>query len=155
MGFSWQVLWSGLSLPLLEDHVLSELSTMTHLSWVTLHGMAHRFIELCKPLHHDKAVIQSLKSNTWVHPQKWQNYFGLFPRQTIQNHSNPSLCPKQLCRRSWSWSVLWSPRRPTRTNTRKDILFFMGGWNANVGSQEIPGVTGKFGLGVQNEAEQR
>ena len=31
----------------------------------------------------------------------------------------------------------------------------MGGWNANVGSQEIPGVTGKFGLGVQNEAEQR
>ena len=37
----------------------------------------------------------------------------------------------------------------------KDVLFIIGDWNAKVGSQEIPGVTGKFGLGVQNEAEQR
>ena len=37
----------------------------------------------------------------------------------------------------------------------KDVLFIIGGWNAKVGSQEIPGVTGKFGLGVQNEAGQR
>ena len=35
----------------------------------------------------------------------------------------------------------------------KDVLFIIGDWNAKVGSQEIPGVTGKFGLGVQNEAE--
>ena len=35
---------------------------------------------------------------------------------------------------------------------QKDVLFFTGYWNAKVGSQEIPGVTGKFGLGVQNEA---
>ena len=34
----------------------------------------------------------------------------------------------------------------------KDFLFIIGDWNAKVGSQEIPGVTGKFGLGVQNEA---
>ena len=33
-----------------------------------------------------------------------------------------------------------------------DVLFIIGDWNAKVGSQEIPGVTGKFGLGVQNEA---
>ena len=38
---------------------------------------------------------------------------------------------------------------------RKDVLFFIGDWNAKVGSQEITGVTGKFGLGVQNEAGQR
>jgi len=37
----------------------------------------------------------------------------------------------------------------------KDVLFILGDWNAKVGSQEIPGITGKFGLGVQNEAEQR
>ena len=37
----------------------------------------------------------------------------------------------------------------------KDVLFITGDWNAKVGSQEIPGVTGKFGLGVQNEAGQR
>ena len=38
---------------------------------------------------------------------------------------------------------------------KKDVLFIIGGWNANVESQELPGVTGKFGLGVQNEASQR
>ena len=37
----------------------------------------------------------------------------------------------------------------------KDVLFIIGDWNAKVGSQETPGVTGKFGLGVQNEAEQK
>ena len=37
----------------------------------------------------------------------------------------------------------------------KYVLFIIGGWNAKVGNQDIPGVTGKFGLGVQNEAGQR
>ena len=36
-----------------------------------------------------------------------------------------------------------------------DVLFIIGDWNAKIGSQEIPGVTSKFGLGVQNEAGQR
>ena len=39
--------------------------------------------------------------------------------------------------------------------SKKDVLFSIGDWNAKVGSQEIPGVTGKFGLRVQNEAGQR
>ena len=38
---------------------------------------------------------------------------------------------------------------------KKDVLFIIGNWNAKVGSQETPGVTGKFGLGVQNEAGER
>ena len=38
---------------------------------------------------------------------------------------------------------------------KQDVLFTIGDWNAKVGSQEIPGVTDKFGLGVQNEAGQR
>ena len=38
---------------------------------------------------------------------------------------------------------------------QKDVLFIIGDWNAKVGSQETPGVTGKFGLGIQNEAGQR
>ena len=38
---------------------------------------------------------------------------------------------------------------------KKDLLFIIGNWNAKVGSQEIPGVTGKFGLGIQNEAGQK
>ena len=62
MGFSRQEYWSGLPFPSPVDHVLSELSTMTHLSWVVLHGMAHSFIEL------DKAVIHvtSLVSLLWL-----------------------------------------------------------------------------------------
>ena len=40
-------------------------------------------------------------------------------------------------------------------NTPKDVLFIIGDWNAKVGSQETPGVTGKYVLGVQNEAGQR
>jgi len=51
--------------------------------------------------------------------------------------------------------VLWWPTRPLRTNTRKDVLFIIGDWNAKVGSQVIPGVMGKFGFVVQNEAGQR
>ena len=38
---------------------------------------------------------------------------------------------------------------------KKDVLFIIGDWNVKVGSQETPGVTGKFGLGVQNEAGQK
>ena len=38
---------------------------------------------------------------------------------------------------------------------KKDVLFIIGDWNAKVGSQKTPGVTGKFGLGVQNEVGQR
>ena len=38
---------------------------------------------------------------------------------------------------------------------KKDVLFIIGEWNAKVGSQETPGVTGKFGLGIWNEAGQR
>ena len=38
---------------------------------------------------------------------------------------------------------------------QKDVLFIIGGWKPKVGSQETPGVTGKFGLGVQNEAGER
>ena len=38
---------------------------------------------------------------------------------------------------------------------KKDVLFIIGDWNAKVGSQETPGVTGKFGLGIRNEVGQR
>ena len=42
-----------------------------------------------------------------------------------------------------------------KLTTEKDVPFIIGDWNAKVGSQETPGVTGKFGLGRQNEAGQR
>ena len=51
--------------------------------------------------------------------------------------------------------VPWRPTRPFITNTQKDVLCIIGDWNAKVGSQETPGVTGKFVLEVQNKAGQR
>ena len=57
MGFLRQEYWSGLPLPPPVEHVLSELFTMTRPSWVALHSMADSFIELPKPVYHDKAVI--------------------------------------------------------------------------------------------------
>ena len=59
-GLSMPEYWSGLPLPSPVDHVLSELSTMTHLSWVTLHGMAHTFIELAKAVVHVISLISFL-----------------------------------------------------------------------------------------------
>ena len=55
MGFSRQEYQNGLPFPSPVDHVLSELSTMIHPSWVALDGMAHSFIEL------DKAVVHMIR----------------------------------------------------------------------------------------------
>ena len=44
---------------------------------------------------------------------------------------------------------------PLELIPKKDVLFIIGNWNSKVGSQETPGVTGKFGLGIRNEAGQR
>ena len=62
MGFSRQEYWSGLPFPSPVDYILSELSTMTCLSWVALHSMAYSFIEL------DKAVVHviTLVSFLWL-----------------------------------------------------------------------------------------
>ena len=82
----------------------------------------------------------------------------LFARQAIQYHSNPSLCPNHCCWRSWSLMVLWRPTRPSGTNTHthtQDVPFIIENWNVKVGIWEVPRVTGKFGLGVQNETRQR
>ena len=73
-----------------------------------------------------------------------------FQGKTIQYYSNPSLWSDQECWRSWT--VLWRPTRPSRTNTQKDVFFIIRNWNAKVGSQEIPGVRGKCGFGIQNKA---
>ena len=51
--------------------------------------------------------------------------------------------------------VLLRPTRPFRTNTQKKVLFIIVDWNAKLGSQETPGITGKFGLGIWNEAGQK
>ena len=59
MGFSRQEYWSGFPFPSPVDHVLSGLSTMTHLSWMALQSMAHSFIEL------GKAVVHVIRLGLW------------------------------------------------------------------------------------------
>ena len=70
--------------------------------------------------------------------------------QTIQQHSNSIYAPKYRCQKAevdWFYGDLQDLLELT---AKKDIIFITGDRNAKVGSQEIPGVTGKFDLEVQN-----
>ena len=89
-----------------------------------------------------------------MHSHTRQNDLSLFPRQTIQYHSNPIPQPGTLNKLKLNGSMK-TYKTFLELTTKKDVLFIIGDWNAKVGSQETPGVTGKFGLGVQNKAGQR
>ena len=79
----------------------------------------------------------------------------LFPRQTIQYHSNPFYTPTTNAEEAEDERFYDDLQDLVELTPKKDVLFIIGDWNAKVGSQEIPGITGKFGLRVQNEAGQR
>ena len=86
--------------------------------------------------------------------QKRQNDVCSFPRQTIQQyHSNPSLCPKHHAEDAEQFCE--DLQDLLELTHKKDVLFITGDWNAKVRTQQIPGETGKCGLGAQNEAGQR
>ena len=70
-----------------------------------------------------------------------------FPGQTIQYHSNPCLCPTMYTKDEVEW-FYDNLHNLLELTPKKDALFIIGDCNAKVGSQEIPGVTGKFGLGI-------
>ena len=74
-----------------------------------------------------------------------------FPRQTIQYHYAPTSNTEEAEVERFYEDL----QDLLELTPRKDVLFIIGGWNVKVGSQEIPGVTGKFGLEIQNEAGQR
>ena len=85
---------------------------------------------------------------------------SLFPRQTIQYHSNPSVYLTSNAEEAeveWFYEERFSEdlQDLLQLTPKKEVLFIIGDWNAKVGSQETPGETGKFVLGVQNEAGQR
>ena len=78
-------------------------------------------------------VNQSPKCSTWMQSQNRKNDLCLFPRQAIQYHNNPSLCPHDWCWRSWSLMILWRPTRPSRTNTQKSCPFHHRGLECKSG----------------------
>ena len=87
--------------------------------------------------------------------QKRQNDLCSSPRQTIQYHSYPSLSPNHNAEEAEVERFCEDLQDLLELTHQKDAIFIIGDLNTKVGSQEIPGVTGKFGLGVQNEAGQR
>ena len=87
--------------------------------------------------------------------KKRQNDFCSFPRQTIQYHSNSSLCLNQQCWRSWNLTVLWRPTRPFRTNTPKRCLFHYRGLECKSRKSRDTWNNRHICLGVQNEVWQR
>ena len=81
--------------------------------------------------------------------------WSLFPRQTIQYHGNPSLCPDQWCWRSWSWTVLGRPIRPSRTNTKKRCPFHYRGLECKSRMSRDNWSNRQIWPWVQNKAGQR
>ena len=77
----------------------------------------------------------------------------MFPRQTIQYQGNPS--PPTSNAEEAEVEQFYEEQDLLELTPKKDVLFIIGDWNAKVGSQETPGVTGKFGIGIRNEAGQR
>ena len=79
----------------------------------------------------------------------------MLPRQTILHQVIQVYAPKSNAEEAeveWFYEDLQDLLELT---PKKDVLFIIGDWNAKVGSQETPGVTGNFGLGVQTEGGQR
>ena len=87
--------------------------------------------------------------------QKRQNDLCSFPRQTIQYHSIQVYAPTSNAEEAEVERFYEDLQDLLELTPQKDVLFIIGDWNAKVRSQETPGVTGKFGLGIRNEAGQR
>ena len=86
--------------------------------------------------------------------QKRQNDLCSFPRQTI--HCDTVIQVYALTSNAEEAELFYEDLQDLLELTPKnDVLFILGDWNAKGGSQEIPEVTGKFGIRVQNEAGQR
>ena len=85
--------------------------------------------------------------------QKQQNDLCAFPRQITQYHSNPIYALTSNAEKAEVERFYADLQDLLELISTKDDPFFVGEWNAIVGNQETPGITGKFVLGVENEAE--
>ena len=86
--------------------------------------------------------------------QKRQNDLCSFPRQTIQYHSDQVYAPTSNTEEAELEQFYEDLQYLLELTPKKDVHFTIGDWDAKVGSQETPGVTGKFGRGIWNEAGQ-
>ena len=100
-------------------------------------------------------VNKSPKCSTWVQSQKRQNDLCSFPRQTFNITIIQVCAPTSNAEEAEVEPFYEDLQDLLELTPPKDVLFIIGDWSAKVGSQEIPGVTRKFGLWVQNEAGKR
>ena len=103
--------------------------------------------------HHGQQ--KSLKCSTWMQSPERQNDLCSFPRQTIQYHSIQVYAPTNNAEEAEFEQFYEDLQDLLELTPKEDVLFTIGDYNAKVESQETPGVSGKFGLGMLNEAGQR
>ena len=87
--------------------------------------------------------------------QKWQNDLCSFPSKPFNIRVIQVYAPTSNAEEAEGERFYEDLQGLLEPTPKKDVLFIIGDWNAKIGSQEIPGVTCKFGLGIQNEAGQR
>ena len=87
--------------------------------------------------------------------QKWQNDLCSFPRKLFNITVIQVYAPTSNAEETEVQRFYEDLQDLLELTPKKDVLFIIGDWNAKVGSQKTSGVTGKFGLGIQNEAGQR
>ena len=87
--------------------------------------------------------------------QKQQNNLGLFPSKPFNITVIQVYAPTSKAEEVEVEQFYEDLQDLLELTPKTDIIFILGDWNAKVGSQEIPGVTGKFGLGAQMEPRQR
>ena len=98
---------------------------------------------------------KSPKCSTWMQSQKQQNDLYSFPRQTFNITVIQVYAPISNAKEAEIERFYEDLQDVLELTPKQDVLFIIGDWNAKVGSQEILAVTGKFSLGIQNEAGQR
>ena len=122
MGFSRQECWNGLPLPSPVDQILSELSTMTRLSWVALHDMAHSFNELHKAVIHVRLAFCDCGFHSGGHRLKF-----LFLLSILWWRKVRGLC-KLPDGRDYLWGKLVLALVGRATLPESLIQFSAGGW---------------------------
>ena len=100
-------------------------------------------------------VNKSMKCSIWVQSQKLQNDLSSLPRKTIQYHSIEVFAPITNAEEAEVQQFCEDLQDFVELTPKKDVLFIIGDWNAKERSQEMSGITGKFGLGIRNETGQK
>ena len=137
LGIS-ELKWTGVGEFNSDDHYLLLWARIPQKKWSSHHGQQ-----------------KSPKCSTWMQFQKQQSDLCSFPSKPFNIMVIQDQCLTSNAEEAKIERFCEDLQDLLEVTPKKDVLFIIGDWNAKVGSQETPGVTGKFDFGVQNEAGQR